>query len=44
MLDEIMAAINGKWLDMAEVIAFLDSRPDTLEVILTGRNAPARAR
>ncbi|MEK6790355.1 MAG: cob(I)yrinic acid a,c-diamide adenosyltransferase [Deltaproteobacteria bacterium] len=40
VLDEIMAAINGKWLDMAEVIAFLDSRPDTLEVILTGRNAP----
>ncbi len=40
VLDEIMAAINGKWLDMAELIGFLDSRPDTLEVVLTGRNAP----
>ncbi|MBI5236266.1 MAG: cob(I)yrinic acid a,c-diamide adenosyltransferase [Deltaproteobacteria bacterium] len=40
VLDEIMAAINGNWLDMAEVIGFLDSRPHTLEVVLTGRNAP----
>lgn len=40
VLDEVMAALNGKWLDMVELTGFLDSRPDNLEVVMTGRNAP----
>lgn len=40
VLDEIMAAINGGWIGVDEVIEFLDKRPVSLEVVMTGRNAP----
>ena len=39
-LDEVNVAIWFGLLDVEEVAAFLDQRPDGVEVILTGRNAP----
>ena len=38
ILDEAMAAVNGGFLPLARLLNFLDSRPDNLEVVLTGRN------
>lgn len=38
ILDEVCAAISCGFLDEQAVLDFLDSRPDTLEVVLTGRN------
>lgn len=40
VFDEIMSAINGGWIKAADLIGFLDSKPEGLEVALTGRNAP----
>jgi len=40
VLDEAVSAINGGWLSVDEVIEFLDARPASLEVVLTGRDAP----
>lgn len=40
VLDEIMSAINGGWIDVNDIIDFIDKRPAHLEVVLTGRNAP----
>ena len=40
VLDEVISAINGGWLSLGDVIAFLEKRPEGLEVVLTGRNAP----
>lgn len=40
VLDEAMAAVNGGWLGLEEMLNFLDERPPGLEVVLTGRNAP----
>ena len=41
VLDEIMAVLNGGWLEMEELRSFLEGRPEGLEVVLTGRNAPS---
>ena len=38
ILDEVCAAISCGFLDEQAVLDFLDSRPDTLEVVLTGRD------
>lgn len=38
VLDEVCAAISCGFLDEKNVTDFLESRPDTLEVVLTGRN------
>lgn len=40
VFDEIMSAVNGGWIKAEDLIAFLDRRPEDLEVVLTGRNAP----
>jgi cob(I)alamin adenosyltransferase len=40
VFDEIMSAINGGWIKTDDILSFLDSRPEGLEVVLTGRNAP----
>ncbi|HBG47061.1 MAG TPA: cob(I)yrinic acid a,c-diamide adenosyltransferase [Deltaproteobacteria bacterium] len=40
VFDEIMSAINGGWIKIDDVLAFLDKKPDSLEVALTGRGAP----
>ncbi|MBI5599603.1 MAG: cob(I)yrinic acid a,c-diamide adenosyltransferase [Deltaproteobacteria bacterium] len=41
VLDEIMGAINGGFIGLEDVVGFIDARPEGLEVVLTGRNAPA---
>lgn len=40
ILDEIMAAIHGELLSVDEVCSLIDSRPGSMEMILTGRSAP----
>lgn len=40
VLDEVMAAISGGWLNVKELLDFLETRPAHIEVVLTGRNAP----
>ena len=38
VLDEIMAAVNLQMVPETEVLEFLQSRPENLEVVLTGRD------
>jgi cob(I)alamin adenosyltransferase len=40
VLDEMLSVVNGGWVTSGELFDFLDSRPETLEVVLTGRDAP----
>ena len=40
ILDEITYPINWGWIDVADVASTIDSRPDDVNVILTGRDAP----
>lgn len=40
VLDEIMAAISCGFLSCDAVCKFLQTRPDHMEVVLTGRNPP----
>ena len=41
VLDELCAALNAGMVPLEEVLAFLDGIPDTLEVVITGRNPPS---
>jgi len=41
VLDEILVAVFFKLLSEADVRAFLDEKPNDVEVVLTGRRAPA---
>ena len=38
ILDEIIAAINLEFIELEEVISFLNDKPYGLEVVMTGRN------
>lgn len=40
VLDEVTYPINWGWIDGDEVVRVLASRPETVNVILTGRDAP----
>ena len=40
ILDEIMAAINEGMINACDVEDFIKNKPDKLELVLTGRNAP----
>ncbi len=40
ILDEVMAAINAKFLEKEKVINFIKNKPSNLELVLTGRDAP----
>ncbi len=40
VFDEIIGAVNGKWLDIDDLMAFLTNRAPHMEVVLTGRDAP----
>ncbi|SDK69660.1 cob(I)yrinic acid a,c-diamide adenosyltransferase [Natronincola ferrireducens] len=40
ILDEIMAVLYNKIIAVEEIIEILDNKPDHIEMILTGRNAP----
>lgn len=44
VLDEIMAAMNLGMVPEEEVLAFLKSRPENLEVVLTGRDPSEKIR
>ncbi|NLM78073.1 MAG: cob(I)yrinic acid a,c-diamide adenosyltransferase [Ruminococcaceae bacterium] len=39
VLDEVLGAIECNMMDENELLAFLDARPPSLEVVLTGRHA-----
>jgi cob(I)alamin adenosyltransferase len=41
VLDEVLVAIFFKLLPEADVLAVLDEKPDGVELVLTGRRAPA---
>ncbi|QEN06345.1 cob(I)yrinic acid a,c-diamide adenosyltransferase [Thiospirochaeta perfilievii] len=41
VLDEINLALAYKFLDIKEVVEVLANKPDSLNIILTGRNAPS---
>jgi len=41
VLDEINVALYFKLIDGKDILAFLDRKPDDVEVVLTGRYAPA---
>ena len=41
VLDEITYPINWGWIDLGEVLAGIEERPARLNLILTGRDAPA---
>ena len=38
ILDELIGTINNGFVELNEVIEFLKSKPETLEVVMTGRN------
>ncbi len=40
VLDEVTYPVNWGWIDEADVIAAVSGRPDKVNVILTGRDAP----
>lgn len=40
VLDEITYPMNWGWIDIAEVVSAITTRPATLNVIATGRDAP----
>lgn len=41
ILDEVTYPIRGGWIDLHEVLSVLRDRPEKVNVILTGRGAPA---
>ncbi|HEX6312804.1 MAG TPA: cob(I)yrinic acid a,c-diamide adenosyltransferase [Acidimicrobiia bacterium] len=41
VLDEITYPVNWGWIALDEVVAALRDRPETVNVVLTGRDAPA---
>lgn len=41
VLDELNIALRSEYLDVAEVVAFLEQRPRDKHVCITGRDAPA---
>ena len=41
VLDEITYPVNWEWIPLADVVATITGRPSHVNVVLTGRNAPA---
>jgi cob(I)alamin adenosyltransferase len=41
VLDEITYPLNWGWIPLAEVVQAVRDRPDRVNVVLTGRDAPA---
>lgn len=42
LLDELNIALRNEYLDVAEIVAFLEQRPRDKHICITGRDAPAR--
>ena len=40
IIDELMGVLGNKLLEVNEVVELLKSKPDTMEIIITGRNVP----
>ncbi len=40
VLDEITYPINWGWIDLAEVVTTIEQRPETVNIVCTGRGAP----
>ena len=40
VLDEINSVLSGGWLAINDMVNFLKNKPEGLEVVLTGRDAP----
>lgn len=40
IIDELLGVLGNKLLTIAEVVELLSSKPDTMEMIITGRNVP----
>ena len=40
VLDEVTYPINWGWIDVADVVTTITSRPTHVNIVLTGRNAP----
>lgn len=38
ILDEMIATINNGFVELSEVVEFLKNKPETLEVVMTGRD------
>ncbi|GAB6153582.1 hypothetical protein JCM17380_23320 [Desulfosporosinus burensis] len=41
-MDEIMAAVNSGFLPLEEVVEIVKIKPQKLELVLTGRDAPSK--
>lgn len=41
VLDEVTYPLNWRWIDLDVVLAAIRSRPENVNVVCTGRNAPA---
>ena len=42
VLDEVTYPVNWSWIDLDEVVGVLQGRPEKVNIILTGRDAPQR--
>lgn len=40
IMDEIMGALHNKLVTVEEILEVIDNKPEGMEIILTGRNAP----
>ncbi|KUO71784.1 MAG: cob(I)yrinic acid a,c-diamide adenosyltransferase [Clostridia bacterium BRH_c25] len=40
IIDELLGVLGNKLLEINEVVELLKSKPDTMEIIITGRNVP----
>ena len=40
ILDEVMASVNGGYIDEEDVLKLIESKNDKMELVLTGRNVP----
>lgn len=40
ILDEIMGVLSNNFIDVNSIIQLLKNKPEKMEIILTGRNAP----
>lgn len=40
IIDELLGVLSNRLLEITEVVKLLDTKPDTMEIIITGRNVP----
>lgn len=41
IMDEVMASITNRLINVHDVLNLIKNKPDKLEIVMTGRNAPA---